>query len=307
MRLSGSERGRRSLWKHVVDFAFTDLRVASDGVDPAAFEELEERLLASDFGVKATLQLVEGVEDLARRGKIKGADGLAYALRDRLLAILGAGQGVELAENPDGPLTVHLIVGVNGVGKTTSVAKLAHLLREEGRSVLIAAGDTYRAGAIRQLELWAEGVGADFVRGQDGGDPAAVAFDALEAAKARGTDTVLVDTAGRLHTNRDLMEELRKMRRVISRQVPGAPHETLIVLDATVGQNAVSQVSAFHKVLGLSGIILAKLDSSARGGIVVALTEELGIPVKLIGTGESVTELESFDAAAFLDGIFGEG
>ena len=307
MRLLGSQRGRRSLWKRVVDFAFTDLRVASDGVDPAAFEELEERLLASDFGVKATLQLVEGVEDLARRGKIKGADGLACALRDRLLAILGAGQGVELAENTDGPLTVHLIVGVNGVGKTTSVAKLAHLLREAGRSVLIAAGDTYRAGAIRQLELWAEGVGADFVQGQDGGDPAAVAFDALEAAKARGIDTVLVDTAGRLHTNRDLMEELRKMRRVISRQVPGAPHETLIVLDATVGQNAVSQVSAFHKALGLSGIILAKLDSSARGGIVVALTEEVGIPVKLIGTGEGVTELESFDAAAFLDGIFGEG
>ncbi len=307
MRLLGSERGRRGLWKRVVDFAFTDLRVARDGVDPAALEELEERLLASDFGVKATLQLVEGVDDLARRGKIKGADGLARALRDRLLAILGTGQGVELAESTDGPLTVHLIVGVNGVGKTTSVAKLAHLLREEGRSVLIAAGDTYRAGATRQLELWAEGVGADFVRGQDGGDPAAVAFDALEAAKARGIDTVLVDTAGRLHTNRDLMEELRKMRRVISRQVPGAPHETLIVLDATVGQNAVSQVFAFHKALGLSGIILAKLDSSARGGIVVALTEELGIPVKLIGTGEGVTELESFDAAAFLDGIFGEG
>ena len=307
MRLLGSERGRRGLWKRVVDFAFTDLRVARDGVDPAALEELEERLLASDFGVKATLQLVEGVDDLARRGKIKGADGLARALRDRLLAILGTGQGVELAESTDGPLTVHLIVGVNGVGKTTSVAKLAHLLREEGRSVLIAAGDTYRAGATRQLELWAEGGGADFVRGQDGGDPAAVAFDALEAAKARGIDTVLVDTAGRLHTNRDLMEELRKMRRVISRQVPGAPHETLIVLDATVGQNAVSQVFAFHKALGLSGIILAKLDSSARGGIVVALTEELGIPVKLIGTGEGVTELESFDAAAFLDGIFGEG
>ncbi len=305
MRLVGSKRGRRSVWKRAVDFAFTDLRVAKDVVNSEALEELEERLLASDFGVRATFDLVEGVEDLARRGKIRGPDGLARALRDRLLGILG--EGVELGESSEGPPTVYLIVGVNGVGKTTSVAKLAHLLKEGGRSVLIAAGDTYRAGAARQLEIWAEGVGADFVRGQDGGDPAAVAFDALAAAKVRGIDAVLVDTAGRLHTNPDLMEELRKIRRVISRQVPGAPHETLIVLDATVGQNAVSQVAAFRKALGLSGILLAKLDSSARGGIVVALAEELGIPVKLVGTGEGVTDLEWFDAEAFLDGIFAEG
>ena len=307
MRLLGSKRGGRSLWNRAADFVFTDLRVAKEGVNSEALEELEERLLASDFGVRATFDLVEGVEDLARKGKIRCADGLARALRDRILGILGAGGGVELVESSEGPPTVYLIVGVNGVGKTTSVAKLAHLLKEGGRSVLIAAGDTYRAGATRQLEIWAAGVGADFVRGQDGGDPAAVAFDALEAAKARGIDAVLVDTAGRLHTNPDLMEELRKIRRVISRQVPGAPHETLIVLDATVGQNAVSQVTAFREALGLSGILLAKLDSSARGGIVVALAEELGIPVKLVGTGEGVTDLEWFDAEAFLDGIFEEG
>ena len=307
MRLLGSRRGRRSLWKRVVDFAFTDLRVAKDGVNTESLEELEERLLASDFGVRATLELIEGVEDLSRRGPARGPDGLARALRDRLLGILGAGEGVELAESAEGSPTVYLIVGVNGAGKTTSVAKLAHLLKEGGRSVLIAAGDTYRAGAIRQLELWAEGVGADFVRGREGGDPAAVAFDALEAAKARGIDAVVVDTAGRLHTNRDLMEELRKIRRVISRRVPGAPHETLIVLDATVGQNAVAQVAAFQQALELSGILLAKLDSSARGGVVVALAQEFAVPVKLVGTGEGVADLEWFDAEAFLDGIFGEG
>lgn len=307
MRLLGRGKAGPGLWRRVAGLRLGDLRAARGGVNPEMLEELEERLLASDFGARTTFELVEAVGALARRGRIAGTAGVAGALRERILGILGTGGGVTLAESTEGPPTVYLVVGVNGTGKTTSVAKLAHLLREGGRSVLIAAADTYRAGAIRQLEFWAGQVGADFVRGREGGDPAAVAFDAIQAARARGINAVLVDTAGRLHTNRGLMEELRKVRRVIARRVPGAPHETLIVLDATVGQNAVAQVSAFHEVLGLTGIVLAKLDSSARGGIVVALMEETGVPVKLVGTGERVTDLGWFDAGAFIDGIFGEG
>ena len=197
------------------------------------------------------------------------------------------------------------MVGVNGVGKTTSVAKLAHHLISEGRTVMVAAADTFRAGAVAQLEMWAELIGADFIRGQQGGDPAAVAFDALEAAEARGIDVVLIDTAGRLHTNRGLMEELTKIDRVVRRRIEGAPHETLMVLDATVGQNAVRQVEAFSKAVEVSGIILSKMDSTARGGIVVALREEYGVPVKLIGTGEGLEDLQEFDVDAFVDAVFG--
>ncbi len=306
MRLFKTKDERRSgLWRRVVDLALTDVRVVSEGMDEASLEALEERLLAADFGVKATLRLMDEVETLARRGKIRGEIQLRDALRERVAKILGDEANTTLAEGER--TTVYLIVGVNGVGKTTSIAKLAHLFIQEGRSVLIAAGDTYRAGAVKQLEHWADLVGAEFVRGLEGGDPAAVAFDAIEAAKARGIDVVLIDTAGRLHTNPGLMEEVRKVKRVVERQLDGAPHETLIVLDATVGQNAVSQVRSFHEALGLTGILLAKLDSSARGGIVVALLEEHEVPVKLVGLGESLEDLDHFDSEAFLDGVFAAG
>ncbi|HKJ02051.1 MAG TPA: signal recognition particle-docking protein FtsY, partial [Longimicrobiales bacterium] len=192
----------------------------------------------------------------------------------------------------------------NGVGKTTSVAKLAHHLIKEGRSVMVAAADTFRAGAVEQLALWAERVGADFIRGQQGGDPAAVAFDAIEAAEARGVDVLLIDTAGRLHTNRGLMEELQKIDRVVRRRLAGAPQETLLVLDATVGQNAVRQLQAFRDAVQVTGILLAKMDSSARGGIVVSLQQEFGVPVKLVGVGEGLEDLEAFDPDAFVEGIF---
>ena len=305
------DENRKSIWKKMVDLALTDVRVLATGMDDESLEELEERLLAADFGVPATLRLVEHVESLARRGKIRGGGQLREALKEEVARILagddGPGrsiEGVELAENPgDGP-TVYLVVGVNGVGKTTSIAKLAHYLVQQGKSVLVAAGDTYRAGAVKQLETWATRVGADFVRGKEGGDPAAVAFDAVEAGIARGADVVIVDTAGRLHTNRGLMEELRKVDRVIRRQLEGAPHETLIVLDATVGQNAVAQVRAFREAAELSGIILAKMDSTARGGIVVALRQEFGLPVKLVGLGEKVEDLDAFDPQEFLQGVF---
>lgn len=324
------DESRTSFWKKMVDLALTDVRVLATGMDETSLEDLEERLLAADFGVPATLRLVDHVEALARRGKVRGGRELREALKDEVARILagegGEGDGpagasdggarragdhgaaripgVELGESDGEGPTVYLVVGVNGVGKTTSIAKLAHYLVQQGKSVLVAAGDTYRAGAVKQLETWAGRVGADFVRGKEGGDPAAVAFDAVEAGIARGVDVVIVDTAGRLHTNRGLMEELKKVDRVIRRRLEGAPHETLIVLDATVGQNAVAQVRAFGEAVSLTGIILAKMDSTARGGIVVALRQEFGLPVKLVGLGEKMEDLDAFDPEAFLAGVF---
>jgi fused signal recognition particle receptor len=294
---------KRSLWRRAVDLALTDVRVLATGMDDESLEDLEERLLAADFGVQGTLRLVDHVEGLARRGTIRGGQALREALREEMARILEPAREAYLHAADDGP-TVYLIVGVNGVGKTTSIAKLAHLLREEGRDVMLAAADTFRAGAVEQLGVWAERIGIDFVRGQQGGDPAAVAFDAVEAALKRDTEVVLVDTAGRLHTKRGLMEELAKVDRVIRRKLPGAPHETLIVLDATVGQNALNQVRSFSEVVEPTGIVLAKLDSTARGGVVVALQEEFGLPVKLVGLGEGLGDLEVFDPDAFVEGIF---
>jgi len=295
---------KKGLWKRVVDLALTDVRVAATGLDHASLEDLEERLLAADFGVPATLRLVDHAENEMRRGKARGGTALVKALRTEISNILAPSREAELRAADSG-LTVYLIVGVNGVGKTTSVAKLAHFLVQDGKRVMVAAADTFRAGAVAQLETWAKRIGADFLRGQQGGDPAAVAFDALEAAEARGIDVLLIDTSGRLHTNVGLMQELEKIDRVVRRRLGGPPHETLLVLDATVGQNAVRQLEAFKKVVDVSGIVLAKMDSSARGGIVVALQEEFGVPVKLVGTGEKIADLETFDPDAFLEAVFG--
>jgi fused signal recognition particle receptor len=289
---------KKSLWRRAVDLALTDVRVLARGVDEETLETLEERLLAADFGVKATLRLVDHVEGQARRGKVRAGGELRRGLEEELRRILAPAAEAYLHAADEGP-TVYLIVGVNGVGKTTSIAKLAHRLVREGRQVMVAAADTYRAGAVEQLEVWAERVGADFVRGQQGGDPAAVAFDALSAALTREIDVVLVDTAGRLHTNRNLMDELAKVDRVIRRRIEGAPHETLMVLDATVGQNALRQAVQFNEALELTGLVLAKLDSTARGGVVVALKQELDLPVKLVGTGEGIGDIEDFDARDF--------
>ena len=298
-----SSEKKKSLWRRAVDLMLTDVQVLAKGVDQETLETLEERLIAADFGVKATLRLVDHVEAEARKGKVSRGDQLRGALEDELRRILEPSADAYLEAADEGP-TIYLIVGVNGVGKTTSIAKLAHRLVQDGRSVLVAAGDTFRAGAVEQLEMWAGRIGAQFIRGQQGGDPAAVAFDAVEAGVARGVDVVLVDTAGRLHTNRGLMEQLRKVDRVIRRKVEGAPHETLMVLDATLGQNSLSQVRAFGEVVDVSGILLTKMDSSARGGIAVALQEEHGLPVKLVGTGEGVDDMETFDVEAFVEGIF---
>ena len=263
----------------------------------AALDDLEERLIMADFGVEASMRFVAAVKGAARR-----AEPARDVLADQIRAVFDGDEGGRLATAAEPP-AVYLLAGVNGVGKTTTAGKMAHRLVQEGMSVLVAAADTFRAGAIPQLARWAERAGADFVGGQPGGDPAAVAYDALEAARARGTDVVLVDTAGRLHTHGGLMKELSKVERVIARRHRGAPHETLLVLDATVGQNGLVQAREFACCVDVTGIVLAKLDSTARGGIVVALRDELGIPVRFVGVGEAIDDLEPFEPEEFVRGL----
>ncbi len=299
---------QRSLWQKIKDVALTDVGVlARGGLDVGSLEQLEELLLESDFGVPATMRLVDAVEKPARLGKIRTEAQFEQALAGEISAILSSGADrTALQFAPAGTPTVILMVGVNGVGKTTTIGKLANRLKKQGRRPLLAAADTFRAGAIDQLKIWAERTGSEFVGSQPGADPAAVAFDAIDAAYARGCDVVIVDTAGRLHTQSDLMTELVKVNRVIGRRLEGAPHETLLVLDATVGQNAVSQARTFSQALPLTGLVLAKLDSSAKGGVVVALRQEFELPVKLVGTGEGVDALEPFDAQRFAQAVVGE-
>jgi len=287
------------LWKRIKRLALTDVGVLVRGLKGDELEQLEQTLIEADFGVPATLDLVEFLEDLVRRGKVKTDADLKTAFGDRLAEMSsGSVEPGRIARAESGP-TVVIVVGVNGAGKTTSVAKLAHRLQGEGRSVLLAAADTWRAGAIQQLEMWAQRVGVPIVTGAPGGDPAAVAFDAVEAAVARGIDVVIVDTAGRLHTQDDLMTELGKVARVVGRKLPGAPHEVLLVLDGTVGQNAVQQGKQFAQVAAPTGLIVTKLDGSARGGAVVALRRELDVPIRFVGTGESLEDMAPFDARAW--------
>jgi fused signal recognition particle receptor len=299
MRLAKREGEKPTLWKKIKDIALTDVGVLVRGLDEGSLEKIEETLLAADFGVPATMRLVEVVESLSRMGKIRTEQQFFDVVQREILAILRTGTSETALRYAPQPPTVMLMVGVNGVGKTTTIGKLAYRLKGEKKRVLLAAGDTFRAGAIDQLRIWAERVGADFVGAKPGADPAAVAFDAIGAAQARRSDVVIVDTAGRLHTQDDLMTELSKIARVIDRKLPGAPHETLLVLDATVGQNAVSQARTFQQSLPLTGLVLAKLDSTARGGIVIALKQEFGLPVKLVGTGEALGELSPFDPEQF--------
>ena len=267
-------------------------------------DEIETRLIAADVGVKATRELVAGLRAEFRSGRVaRGDDALEY-LKQSLKARWPADSRAiaVAAQRP----TVVLVVGVNGVGKTTSVAKIAKSLKDEGRTVLVAAADTFRAGAVAQLSVWSERLGVDIVKGKAGADPAAVAFDAADAVIARGIDVLLVDTAGRLHTQENLMRELTKIRNVLAKKIPGAPHEVLLVLDATSGQNAVQQARLFAAAAGVTGIFLAKLDGTARGGIVVAIREELAVPVKLIGVGERPEDVQPFDPDAFIEAMFAQ-
>lgn len=291
---------KRSLWDRIKDIAMMDVAVlARGGVDSGSLERLEELLLEADFGVPTTLRLVEEVERRAERGQVKTQPEFLEALRQGIEAALRAGNSdpaLRLAR--EGP-TVILVLGVNGAGKTTFIGKLATALRRQGKRVLLGAADTFRAGAIDQLRLWAGRADAEFVGGQPGADPAAVAYDAVDAGITRGVDVIIVDTAGRLHTSSGLMEELRKINRVIGKRLPGAPHESLLVLDGTIGQNAVSQARTFAEAVPVTGLVVTKLDGTAKGGVVVAVHEALDVPVKFLGTGESAADLVTFDPAAF--------
>jgi fused signal recognition particle receptor len=275
-------KSRRALTQQLAVAAF-------DPADEEAWERLEEALIGADVGVPATAELVRRLE--ARGGLTSLEDPLA----EELAALLGEPVTLDVSARP----AVVLVVGVNGTGKTTTIGKLAGKLAEHGHSVLLAAADTFRAAAEEQLEVWAKRAGADFVGSARGGDPAAVAFDAIEAASSRGRDVAIVDTAGRLHTQTNLMEELAKVRRVIAGRLEGAPHETLLVVDATTGQNGLQQARLFGEAVDVTGVVLTKLDGSAKGGIAVAIAHELGLPVKLVGVGEGLDDLRPFDPGDF--------
>jgi fused signal recognition particle receptor len=297
---------KRSLWQRIKDVALMDAGVfVRGGVSTTSLEQLEQLLLESDFGVPVTLRLVAEVEQRASRGGVKGQEQLLDVLaRGIENALRGGNSDPTLRLAPSAP-TVILVVGVNGAGKTTFIGKLADRLRAGGNKVMLGAGDTFRAGAIDQLRVWAERTGSIFVGAQAGADPAAVAFDAIDSAVARGVDVLIIDTAGRLHTSDGLMEELRKVARVVAKRLPGAPHETLLVLDGTIGQNAVQQAKIFAEAVPVSGLVVTKLDGTARGGVVIAVHEAIDVPVKFLGVGESAADLVPFDAAAFSRELLG--
>jgi len=279
-------KSRRALTEQIAAAAF-------DPGDDEAWERLEEALIAADVGVPTTAELVQRLEAREVAGE------LGAALSEEAAELLGGPPRLDLSAEP----TVILVVGVNGTGKTTTIGKLAQKLREHDHSVLLAAADTFRAAAEEQLEIWAGRAGADFVGSERGGDPAAVAYDAIEAATARGRGVVIVDTAGRLHTQTNLMEELAKVRRVIERRLPGAPHETLLVVDATTGQNGLQQARLFREAVDVTGVALTKLDGSAKGGVALAIAHELGLPVKLVGVGEGLDDLRPFDARDYANAL----
>lgn len=291
---------KRSLWQRLKDVALLDVAVlARGGVNAGSLEQLEALLLEADFGVPVTMRLIEQVERQAKRGAVKTEAEFLAALESGVLSALTAGNSDPSFALPAEKPAVVLVLGVNGAGKTTLIGKLATRLRAEGKRVMVAAGDTFRAGAIDQLRVWAERSGSDFVGAQSGGDPAAVAYSAIDAAVTRGVDVVIIDTAGRLHTSEGLMEELRKVARVIAKRLPGAPHEALLVLDGSIGQNAVQQAKSFAEAVPVTGLVITKLDGTARGGVVVAVHEAINVPVKFVGVGEQAADLRPFDAAAF--------
>ncbi len=279
--------------------------IASFGkeIDRDTLEDLEASLIAADLGSATTHEVLEKLREKADRKQIGNAAELKRLLKAEILTILRS-TPPKTGAAANGAPEVVLVVGVNGTGKTTTIGKLAYALRSEGKSVLLCAADTFRAAAIEQLEIWGERTGVEVIKTKAGGDPSAVLFDGLSAAKARHTDCVIVDTAGRLHTKTNLMQELDKMRRTAERIIPGAPHETLLVMDATTGQNGLQQARLFTQAAGVTGIVLTKLDGTAKGGVVVAISKELGLPVRYVGVGEKVGDLLPFDPQAFVDGLF---
>ena len=291
---------KRSLWQRIKDVALLDVGVlARGGVSAGSIEQLETLLLEADFGVPVTMRLIAEVERQAKRGAIKTEEEFLGALRDGVAAALKTGNADPAFALPAEKPAVVLVLGVNGAGKTTFIGKLAARLHGEGKRVMVAAGDTFRAGAIDQLKVWADRTQSEFIGAQSGGDPAAVAFTAIDAAITRGVDVVIIDTAGRLHTSAGLMTELQKVARVIAKRLPGAPHEALLVLDGTIGQNAVVQAKTFADAVPVTGLVVTKLDGTARGGVVVAVHEAINVPVKFVGVGEAAGDLLPFDADTF--------
>ena len=288
----------------------TDVRtlfVPGRQIDEAFLTELEEKFLQADLGVKNVEKIIAEVRERWRLGKIKNAEDCLAVVREQMLLGWPSGQNREIQFAPAGP-TVILVAGINGAGKTTSIAKLAWLLKDQmHKKVMVCASDTFRAAAVDQLTIWAERIGVEIIKHKMGADPGAVAYDACEAAKSRGADVLIVDTAGRLHTQDHLMRELTKIRDVVAKRIPGAPHEALLVLDATTGQNAILQAKNFSQAVGVTGIILAKLDGTAKGGMVMSIRDQLNIPVKFIGLGETPQDIETFDPKRFVEALFGEG
>lgn len=270
-------------------------------IDADLLDEIEELLIEADLGVGVVTEVIDGVKRRVAEGRVTSPDEIMGLLREELLTLVGADR---VPVSRQSGTTVIMVVGVNGAGKTTTVGKLAALLRSEGSRVMVAAGDTFRAAAIEQLEVWAGRAGVELIKQQQGSDPAAVVYDAVAAARSRRVDYLLVDTAGRLHTKTNLMEELKKIRRVAGREIEGAPHEVLLVIDATTGQNGISQARLFKEAVDVTGVVLTKLDGTAKGGIAVSIGKELGIPVKFIGVGEAADDLREFDPRAFVDALF---
>ncbi len=281
-----------------------DVLLRNRAIDEDLYEELEEILVQADVGVNTAMDLVERVRRTVKERRLDDAGELKDILKEHIRDMLG--NDTAFLDAGSEPPTVIMVVGVNGVGKTTTIGKLAHRYKADGNKVLIGAADTFRAAAIDQLEVWSERVGVDLIKHREGADPAAVAFDSLQAAKARRADVLIIDTAGRLHTKTNLMEELKKINRVLNREIAGAPHEVLLVLDATTGQNAVNQAKLFGEAVGVTGIALTKLDGSAKGGIVIAIKQVLDIPVKLIGIGEGIEDLRPFSPVDFVEALFAE-
>jgi len=274
-------------------------------IDEEMYEELEEALVQADVGVSTAVELVGRLRRTVRERRVNDAGELKPVLKELIREMLG--EGIVPINASGKELAVIMVVGVNGAGKTTTIGKLAYIYKSEGKKVILGAADTFRAAAIDQLEVWARRVGVDLIKHQEGSDPAAVAYDSLQAARARSADVLIIDTAGRLHTKSNLMEELKKIGRILSREMPGAPHEVLLVLDATTGQNAISQAKLFGEAAGVTGIALTKLDGSAKGGVVIAVKHSQNIPVKMIGIGEGIEDLRPFNAGEFVDALFVQG
>lgn len=299
----GMEKTRKSFSSRI-----NDLIAKYRKVDEDFFEELEEVLITADVGVTTVMDLIDELKTEVKRRNIKDSNEIKDVISEKLVEIYYGvdDDEIETLHLPENELAIILVVGVNGAGKTTSIGKMAYQLKEKGKKVVLAAGDTFRAGAIEQLEVWGERAGVEVIKQSEGSDPAAVIFDGIKAAKSRHADVLICDTAGRLQNKVNLMNELAKVKRVIEREVPGAPHEVLLVLDATTGQNALNQAKTFSEATDVTGIVLTKLDGTAKGGIVLAIRHEMNIPVKFVGLGEQMTDLEQFDAHAFVYGLFAD-